>query len=186
MRHRFSLAFGLALLAATPTLAQTRTENSGGTPPGTRDAARAAESNIGNPEGRDLQAYVLMVQAMQERLRAVQQAAADSRHVTPGGAVTPERQALMHETREAWTAMQRAPAAVQRSAAYAEADRVMRQAVEVIGASRDPSREEGMAAAERVQRALDGLRREAAGMAAATGSSVPAPAVAGGGAAPTR
>ena len=190
MQHRIAItALGL-LLAAVPAPAQTGTGTvarpglDGGTPPGTMDSARQAEPGIGNTLGRDLQAYVLMLQAGQERPRAAQAAARAEPHSYSGGAMTPARQMLMQEARDAWRAMQRAPAAVERTEAYADAERAMRQAFGEIGPTRDLSGEEGLQAAERAQRALDGLGAEVARMAAATGSSVPAPPVAGGPQAP--
>lgn len=76
MQHRIAItALGL-LLAAVPASAQTGTGTvarpglDGGTPPGTMDSARQAVSSIGITLGRDLQAYVLMLQAAERAQRA--------------------------------------------------------------------------------------------------------------------
>jgi len=148
-------------------------------PTAAETARQAAPATTG--QGSVLQGYVLMLQATEQDLKAAREKAAQEPASYSGSAMTPARQQLMREVRDAYHAMQNAPEAVQDTEAYRDARVEVQQAFTAIGPGWDQSTQQGVAAADRALAALDRLRQSVAGMAEAAGGAVPAPPVAGGG-----
>ena len=163
----------MAALLAAPAAAQN-------VPPSVRQSAQQA-APARTAQGSELQGYVLMLQEAEEKLQQAKQRADQEPARTREGAMTPARQELMQQTREAWRTMERAPPSFADNPTYRRAEQRMREDFGAIGPSRTLSKEEGDRAAQDALRTLDELRSAAAQVAAQEGASVPAPPVAGGG-----
>jgi hypothetical protein len=146
----------------------------------TQETARQAEIPR-TATASNLQAYALLLQDAEGRLRQAKEAAVRGPAQRQQGVLSQEREELAQAGQAALQSMQNVPPEFAGSEAYQQAHRRYRQNLVDFGSTQRLNQDEGIAAAEEALRTLAELRQQVARAAGEAGGSIPSPPAAMGG-----